>query len=227
MPKPLLRIGKKPIAERIIEKLLPVKQIDTIYIVTNARFADQFSDWAKTYKCGCRIEIINDGTLSNEDRLGAVGDINYVINTAKINDDLLIVAGDNLIDFEVNNFVKFSDKNGSCIALKDMAGTDPKLISQYSIVALDDNRRLIDFEEKPPNPKTSLISICMYLFRKNHLKLLKKYLELSKNPDAPGYYIQWLHKEIDLYGYIISGMWYDIGDIDSYTKACENLEGKC
>lgn len=227
-PKPLLAVGKKPIIEWIIDRLSAVDGIDRIFVVTNHRFASNFAEWQRKFvqKSATPVEIIDDNTGSNEDRLGAIGDMNFCIDKAGINDDLLVVAGDNLFEFDVNEFVKFAAKKPAAIALKDMKGSEPSAISRYSIVELDPKSRITDFQEKPQNPKTSLISIGIYLYRKNVLKKIKEYIAEGNTPDAPGYFVQWLHKRTEVYGYVTSGLWYDIGDIDSYTKACAIYEGK-
>jgi glucose-1-phosphate thymidylyltransferase len=168
------------------------------------------------------LKVIDDGTVSNADKLGAIGDIELVIETEKIDDDLLVVAGDNLLEFEIADFVRFFREHGTCVGLKDVG--DAELASQYGIVTCDKNGKVTDFEEKPPLPKSTLASICLYLFPKRNLKLVKDYLKAGNSPDAPGFYIQWLHKVVDVYGYVIQGPWYDIGDIDSYTKANELYE---
>lgn len=223
-PKPLLPVNGKPILERIIESLLAIADLDSIYIVSNHRFADHFRAWQKGYKCRCAIEVFDDGTVSNEDRLGAVGDIQFVLERARIKDDLLVVAGDNLLEANLSDFAAFFRKNGACVGLKDLG--ESELVSQYSVVELDKNGRIVNFEEKPPNPKTTLISTCLYLFPKKQLKLVKEYLDAGHNKDAPGYYIEWLYRQIELWGYVVPGAWFDIGDIDSYNKACELYEKK-
>lgn len=224
VPKPLLPIGKKPMVEWILDRLIPVPGVDGVALVTNARFAQAFEAWAKLYRCPVPVRIYNDGTTSNDDRLGAVGDIQFTIREGKIDDDLLVVAGDNLFEFDVAKVVKFGkEKGGPVVCLKDMkhAGS---LISQYSVVTLDQSKRIVDFEEKPKQPKTSLISICLYYFPKSTLSLVDRYLAEGNNKDQPGWYIQWLVKTVSTYGFVIDGLWFDIGDIDSYNKANEIFE---
>jgi glucose-1-phosphate thymidylyltransferase len=223
-PKPLLPIGRKPMAEWIVDRLLAVPGLDGVAVVTNSRFAEAFEDWRRGYKCPVPVTVFNDGTTSNDDRLGAVGDIQFTIREGKIDDDLLVVAGDNLFEFDVAKMVEFAKaKGGPVVCLKDMQHVGP-LISQYSVVTLDANKRITDFEEKPARPKTTLISICLYYFPKATLQLVDKYLAAGHNKDQPGWYIQWLVKQVPTYGFVIDGLWFDIGDIDSYDKANEMFE---
>lgn len=218
-PKPLLAIAGRPVIEWVIDRILPLKGVDEIIIVVNEQFYENYQRWLGEYGCSKKITLCNDHTDSNETRLGAIGDINLVIDEHKIKDDLLIIAGDNLFEFNLVEFVRFFKSHGPTIALRNMKGVDKRLISQYSVVTLDKRDQVVDFEEKPPDPKSSLIAICLYLFPKKDLVLIKKYLATGFNPDAPGYYIQWLYKKTDVCGCIMKGSWFDIGDIDSYNKA--------
>ncbi|MBI3272773.1 MAG: nucleotidyltransferase family protein [Planctomycetes bacterium] len=221
-PKPLLPVDGKPILERILDSLAPIADLDQIYIVSNHRFADHFREWRKSYKSTRPIEIVDDGTVSNDDRLGAVGDIQYVLDHARIKDDLLVLAGDNLLEAPLGDFASFFHENGACVALTDVG--DSELVSQYSVVELDRGGKIVSFEEKPPNPKSTLVSTCIYLFPRKHLKLIKEYLDRGHNRDAPGYYIEWLYRQVDLWGHILRGAWFDVGDIDSYNGACALFE---
>lgn len=221
-PKPLLPVGGKPILERTIERLLAISDLDEIFIVSNHRFAENYEDWCREYRCPKPIRVFDDGTQSNDDRLGAIGDIQFVLDRSKAKDDLLVVAGDNLIAFDLRDFWKFAKSHGAAIGLKDLGRKD--LVSQYSAVTLDATGKVVDFEEKPPLPKGTLISIGVYAFPKKQLRLIKDYLDAGHNRDAPGYYMQWLYQQVDLYGFVIQGPWYDIGDIDSYKQANDLFE---
>jgi glucose-1-phosphate thymidylyltransferase len=229
-PKPLLDVAGKPVIEWTLELLLSRKEIDRVFIVTNHRFYAKFQGWLKERmassaglfrKYGRKIVIYDDRTLSIDDRLGAIGDIDFAIKKGRIDDDLLIVAGDNLFGVDFSDFRAFARKRGSCIALKDFKGRNKKLVSQYGVVTLDKDKRIIDFEEKPARPQTTLAATCLYIFARADLKLVKTYLKKGFNPDAPGYYLQWLYKTKNIYGYVMKGPWFDIGDIDSYGRACE------
>ncbi len=225
-PKPLLPVGGRPILDRILECVHPIQAVDGIYIVSNSKFADRYRDWQARYspKRKVPIQVIDDGTTSNENRLGAIGDIQFVIDQAKIKDDLLVIAGDNLIEFDLRHFVEFALERGPAVALKDLKGSS--LLSRYSAVELDEQRRIVSFEEKPPKPKTSLISIGVYFYPKKEIKRIRQYLDEGLTPDAPGYYVQWLVKQTDVYGFVMEGPWYDIGDIDSYNAANALYERK-
>lgn len=218
-PKPLLPVGRKPMVEWILDRLIPVPGLDRVLVVTNARFTPHFEEWARAWRGEVPVSVLNDGTTTNENRLGAVGDMQFSIRQGKIDDDLLVVAGDNLFEFDVREAVKLGkEKGGPVVCLKDLKDAGP-LISQYSVVTLDGNRRITDFEEKPARPKSSLISICLYYFPRRTLPLIDRYLAEGNNKDQPGWYIQWLVRQVPTFGYVLDGMWFDIGDLDSYNKA--------
>lgn len=216
-PKPLLLINKKTILERILDKIRKIKEIEKIYIVTNNKFYKHFSKWLKNYPQNENIFIFNDGTTEDGNKLGAVGDINFAIENAGINEDVLITGGDNLFEFDLVEIYKNFKKNGNTVALKDLCSLN--LVSKYSTIELDRCNKIINFIEKPKEPKSTLIATCIYLYKKETLKLIKEYLAGKKNPDAPGYFVQWLHKRTPVHGFVEEGAWFDIGDINSYKEA--------
>jgi len=223
-PKPLLPVGGVAILERICREVFKVPGVERLYVVTNHRFAGHYYSWLRDFQDGAKppvpIEIFDDLTTSADDRLGAIGDIDFVIKHAKVDDDLLVIAGDNLIEFPLKDFTAFAKrKKGSAVCVKDLGSR--KLASLYGVVGVDGKGRVNDFEEKPPTPRSTLISIGVYFFARKHLPLFRQYLEEGNSKDAPGYFVQWLHPRAELYAHPVKGAWYDIGDIDSYTKANE------
>ncbi|MBI2252872.1 MAG: nucleotidyltransferase family protein [Armatimonadetes bacterium] len=216
-PKPLLQISSKPILERLIEKILKINFVKDIFLVTNQKFFSHYINWQKKSSLAKNLKIINDGTTSAENRLGAIGDIKYVIDLAKINEETLIIAGDNLFEFNLKKIYQFYKDYGPTIVLKNLKSLN--LVSKYSNVEINSSGKIINFIEKPKNPKTTLIALGIYFFNSNVLKFLSRYLKERNNPDAPGYFIEWLHKKTPVCGYIAKGKWYDIGDFDSYQKA--------
>lgn len=210
-PKPLLRVGSKTITDRLLEKIETIDAVDGVYIVTNQKFASHFEEWAKNSPYKKPIKVINDHTLTNETRLGAIGDIELVIKEVQAKDDFLIVGGDNLFEFDLENFVKFGQsKNGTAVCLRDVG--DLEEAKKYGVVSLDSDNRVTEFVEKPKAPKSTLAAMCLYYFPEDKLRLLKDYLATGKNKDAPGHYISWLAENDVVYGYTFRGEWFDIGD---------------
>lgn len=217
MPKPLLNVAGKPIIEHIIRKLKGIDLIKKIYIVTNAKFEQHFLKWLKDYDTEKPIEIINDETTSNADRLGALGDINYVINACNIDDEILIIAGDNLFELNLNDVVNFFKKRKSnVVVIYDVK--DLELAKLYGVVEINNNV-VINFEEKPIVPKSTLTSTGIYLFPKKIISLIRKYIAQGNDTDKTGTFIQWLYKRETVHAYVTNKKWYDIGTIEQLEMA--------
>jgi|TARA_Y100000310_G_C20613246_1_gene779160 glucose-1-phosphate thymidylyltransferase len=216
-PKPLLKVGDKPILNHIIDKIEDLDIINKIYIVTNDKFEKNFLEWLENFDAKKPVEIVSDGTKSNEDRLGAIGDVQHTIKTKNIDDDLIIIAGDNLFELSLNEVISIFNKRGhDAIVLYDVK--DPELAKNYGVVEVEENI-VTNFEEKPLNPRSTLISTGIYLFPRKTLQLIGKYIEQGNNPDKTGSFIEWLHKREKIYAYITEGKWYDIGSLEQLEEA--------
>lgn len=225
IPKPLLPIMGKPMIEYILDNIASVDEVDEVLVVTNEKFYPHFKIWKDRAEAANvydkKITIINDHTTKDGTKIGAVGDINFVLKEANVDDDLLIIAGDNLFDFDLKKFVLyFREKNKPIVALYDVK--ELEIAKRMGVVELDDSEKIIDFEEKPENPKTTLIAICCYVFPKGKLARVQEYLDKGNNPDAPGFYVEWLCKNDDVNGWVLTGNWFDVGNLDQYEKA--NIE---
>lgn len=218
-PKPLLPIAGKPLIEHILSKIEELENIDEIFIITNDKFFDNFRNWKRNYSSTKPVKIINDKTKSEEDRLGAIGDIDFVIKQEKIDDNLLIIAGDNLFDFNLKYLLEFfKEKNSSVVALYDIKDKN-KAAGKYGIIELDKNNKIIDLEEKPEFPKTSLVSTGCYIFSKTDIEELEKCIEHHEKPDNLGDFIKWLSKIKNIYGFIFEESWFDIGNHEQLKEA--------
>jgi glucose-1-phosphate thymidylyltransferase len=224
-PKPLLPVGGVPILERICGQLGEAGAFDAIHVVTNHRFAGHYEEWLRDYRGRtqppCDVRIHDDRTTTPENRLGAIGDIQFVLDTAPITGDLLVIAGDNLIGGSLEPFLSSASSRGASVGLKDLRSK--KLVSLYGVVETGADGRILGFEEKPAQPKSTLIAIGLYYFPRSTLPLIRKYLDLGNSKDAPGYYLQWLHRQTPVYGHVVEGDWYDIGDLESYRSADETV----
>lgn len=224
-PKPLLDVAGRPIMEHIIKKLERIGGINSIHIVTNDKFEKHFKEWLKTFDAQQPIEIINDGTKSNEGRLGALGDVHHTINFKDINDDIIVVAGDNLFELNLDDVANFFKKRKSNIlVLHDVK--DLELAKQYGIVEIDRDHLVVNFEEKPIAPKSTLASTGIYIFPKKTIGLIRKYIAQGNNPDKTGSFIEWLHKREKVHSFVTDKKWYDIGSIEQLEKANKEYNKK-
>jgi len=225
MPKPLLDVAGKPIIDYIIDKIKAVKAIDEVVIVSNNKFSAQFKAWLDNKpKETLKYKLVNDGSNTVEDRLGAVGDIDLSIKECAVKDDLLIVAGDNLFDFNLNDFIAFSRKNSPyhaiCLYHDENQLTD---LSRFGIVQVDSNSMVTDFEEKPKAPKSRFIATCVYFIPKQKVHLIDAYMKQGNHRDTPGSYIKWLTKQDRVYGNVCNGTWFDLGDVDALKEASRQM----
>ncbi|NOY61423.1 MAG: nucleotidyltransferase family protein [Calditrichaeota bacterium] len=223
-PKPLLKIGDKTIVDYLLARFVEMDVIDDVFIVTNEKFYPNFREWAeRTGKSGrypnLNVHIVNDCTSSNETRLGAIADIQFVLDHHHFHDDLLIAAGDNIFQFDFVNFLKFFREKESDIILAHPIDSEERLRSA-GVVEVDDDGRVIGFEEKPENPRSPLIAPALYIFKREHLHLFRGYLNLENPSDAPGSFIAWLHKIIPVYAFVMPEHYYDIGTYEMYNQVC-------
>jgi len=226
-PKPLLKVGNKTIIDYLIDDLVLNCNIIDFVIVSNHKFIKHFNSWKidKLKSCNCNIELVDDGTTSNETRLGAIKDIKYAIDKLNIDDDLLIMAGDNLLDFSLNGFVNYYYSiHNSCV----MYQIENELMKKQktAIIEIDSNNKITSYEEKPLSPKSNLAVPPFYIYRKQDIKYIDEALNSGCNFDAPGSYAAWLSNKVDMYAYPMPGKRYDIGDTESYNQAnkCYNCE---
>jgi glucose-1-phosphate thymidylyltransferase len=222
-PKPLLKVGKKPIINYIVEKMEDLDDIDEIIVVTNSKFIPIFKKWKKCLRTKKRISLVDDLTKTLDDRRGAIGDINFAINKKRLKADLIVMGGDNIFEGNLNKFLSFvKSKPYPAIGVYNI-----KKLSEaknYGVIKLDKKNRIIDFEEKPKKPKSSLIAMCLYYFPANKIKLIKEYFNRKANKhDATGFYIDWLSKKLPVYGFVFNGLWYDIGNHKFYRLAQQNF----
>jgi glucose-1-phosphate thymidylyltransferase len=217
--KELLPVGGKPILTSIADSIETVEDVDEVHVVTNARKAPAFVEWAR----GRNVTIHDDGTSTNEDRLGAIGDMQFVIDRAGIDDDLLVIAGDNLFEFDLSEFVRFWRSKGaaSALAVRDVGARE--LAQRYGIVDLAADGRLLDFVEKPEDPPSTLAATATYLYDRSHVPLVRTYLDEGNPPDQPGRLVAWLHKREPVYGWTFAAGWYDIGDHEQLLEADNRL----
>jgi len=219
--KPLLVVGGKPIIEWVVDNLAGVPDLGTIYVVTNDKFAADFQAWSERYRSQhpeFKFQIINDGSTSDEDKWGAIGDINLVVSRENLTQSsLLIVAGDNLLTESLANFVECARGTDATVAVYDVG--DAEAIKQYGNISVDGDGIIIRFEEKPEKPQGTLAAVAVYYYSPAALSLLTTYLAAGNNPDQPGRFVQWLYTRKPVKTFQIKGKWLDIGSKETLENA--------
>jgi len=223
--KPLVIIAGKPMIEYTIENLERA-DVEQIYIVTNNKYYDDFEDWRKNYKLKGKLKVINDGTKSNEERLGTVGDLKLVLEQEKIDDEVLVLSGDNLFTFEMKNFVDFyNEKQASVTAV--YREKDKERLRKSGNAGFDENKRINFFEEKPKNPKSEWICPALYIFNPETLKLIKETDFQGENKDLIGNILVLFHSKLPFYAFTSEQrLRFDIGSIDDFENANEYMRKK-
>jgi glucose-1-phosphate thymidylyltransferase len=221
--KPLLEVAGKPMIEWVVDNLSPVEGIGTIYVVTNSKFARDFQEWAdqiRQRQPKLTLKIVDDGSTSDADKLGAIGDINLVLVREDLaTDDLIVVAGDNLFSDPLTDFVAQAQGSDATLATYDVG--DLEAIKKYSAITVDGEGVLTSFEEKPKEPKSTLTGIALYYFSRETIPLFLTYLAAGNNPDQPGRFIQWLYPRKRVKTSQIRGLWLDIGSKETLQEANE------
>jgi glucose-1-phosphate thymidylyltransferase len=219
--KPLLEVGGKSIIEWLFDNLVSIPDLGTVYIVTNDKFARDFQNWANTYggrHRGLQIRIINDGSKSDDDKLGAIGDINLVLTREDLaNHDLLVIAGDNLFKQPLTEFVSASKNAPATVAVYDVGNLEA--MKRYGAVTIDNKGVITNFEEKPKEPKSTLAAVALYYYSREVLPLFTTYLAAGNNPDQPGLFLQWLYPRKPVNTFEIKGQWLDIGSRETLENA--------
>jgi glucose-1-phosphate thymidylyltransferase len=221
--KPLLEVAGKPMMEWVVDALAPVPDIDCLYVVTNHKFARDFQAWAEDYQRrapGLSFRVIDDGSTSPDNMLGAIGDIALAIREAALkDDDLLVVAGDNLFSAPLDEFVQYARRFPAAVGTYDVGTLEQA--RKYNTIRTDGEGCLQYFEEKPLEPNGTISAIALYYFSRPVVAQFSTYLAEGNNPDQPGRFIQWLHQRLPVFTYPIRGTWFDVGSKESLERADE------
>ena len=222
-PKPLLEVAGKPILDWLIDDMASTGMVEEYIVISNHKFAHIFEEWAAK-KSDVTIRVIDDGTTSNETRLGAVKDIQFAIEQLQLDDDLLVMAGDNLLDFSLGEFIRYGkEKNATCV-MRYYEASEARL-HKTGVIEIDANDGILSFEEKPAQPKSHWCVPAFYYYTREDSRLIKKGIESGCGTDAPGSFIAWLSGQTQVYAWEMPGRRYDIGNLESYEEVKQNYQG--
>ena len=221
-PKPLLKVGEKTILDWLVDDIDAIGLVDEYVVISNHKFAPHFDAWARTKMQ--KVTVVDDGTSSNETRLGAVKDIQFAIDQLGLDDDMLVIAGDNVLDFSLTKFIAYArEKKTSCV-MRYYEASEAKL-RKTGVASVDENDLILSLEEKPENPKSHWCTPPFYFYTKNDARLVKKGIEQGCGTDAPGSYIAWLCTQVPVHSMEMPGSRYDIGNLESYEQVQKTYKG--
>lgn len=223
-PKPLLDVNGKTILDWLVDDIDTLGKVDEYVVISNHKFAHHFDAWAKTKSQ--RITVVDDGTSTNETRLGAVCDVQFAIDTLGLDDDMLVIAGDNVLDFSLTRFIEYAEDKGASAVMRYYEPEEKKLLKS-GVVTVDENDLVTEMTEKSPTPATHWCCPPFYFYTREDAKLVKEGIAGGCGTDAPGSYIAWLCKRSRVYAMEMPGKRYDIGNLESYEQVKGEYKGIC
>jgi glucose-1-phosphate thymidylyltransferase len=214
-PKALLPLGGRPMINYIVDHINTLPDVNEIIVVSNHKFFNQFEKWEVDSMIP--VSLLNDGSTFVDDRLGAIGDIHFTLREKEINEEIVVIAGDNYITYPLREQYDFYKNIGhDTVCAKKI--TDKEQLKSFAVAVLDDRGKILSLVEKPADPPSDTAVFATYFYKTETLPLFDQYLKEGNNPDAPGYFVQWLYKVKDVYAYIMNGDCFDIGTIAAYEE---------
>jgi len=221
-PKPLLTVGEKTILDWLVDDIDTLGLVDEYVVISNHKYAHHFENWAS--EKSQKITVVDDGTSSNETRLGAVKDIQFAIDALKIDDEMLVIAGDNVLDFSLTKFIRYAKEKGTSCIMRYYEGAKARL-QKCGVVEIDDEDLILSMEEKPAEPRSNWCCPPFYFYTKADAKLVEEGIASGCGTDAPGSYVAWLCTKTPVHAMEMPGSRYDIGNLQSYEQVQRDYKG--
>lgn len=221
-PKPLLKVGEKTILDWLLEDIQTAGVVDEYVVISNHKYAHHFENWAKEKPF--KITVVDDQTQSNETRLGAVRDIQYAIDALNLDDDMLVIAGDNVLDFSLTRFISYARERETPCIMRYYEPDEARL-HKCGVVQIDENQKILSMEEKPAQPKSHWCCPPFYYYTREAARLVKEGINAGCGIDAPGSFIAWLSTQLPVYAMEMPGKRYDIGNLQSYEQVQKEYKG--
>lgn len=224
-PKALLTLDGRTLLDYILDQINTLPEVNEIIVISNHKFYPHFQEWVSSVKSECPIFLLDDGSTTEKNRLGAIGDIDFALKIRKVEEDIIVIAGDNFIDYPLlEQYQFFKEKQADVVCAQQMS--DKKALTQLAVATVDSDNKILTLVEKPSEPPSDLAVFATYFYKKETLPMFSEYLQEGQIPDAPGYFLQWLHKKKDVYVYVMNGQCHDIGTVDAYRAMQANLEAR-
>lgn len=221
-PKPLLTVGEKTILDWLVDDIDTAGVVDEYIVISNHKFAPHFVQWAATKPQ--KITVVDDGTSSNETRLGAVKDVQFAIEQLGLDDDMVVIAGDNVLDFSLTRFIAYAQRKGTSCVMRYYEPVEAKL-HKCGVAVVDDNDLILDLEEKPADPKSHWATPPFYYYTREDARRVAVGIAQGCGTDAPGSYIAWLCTQVPVHSMEMPGSRYDIGNLESYAQVQATYQG--
>lgn len=222
-PKPLLKVGDKTILDWLVDDIRSSGLVDGFVVISNHKFASHFESWAATVK-GTSVTVVDDGTSTNETRLGAVKDIQFAIDSLGLDDDMLVIAGDNVLDFSLVRFIEYARTKGTSCIMRYFEASEARL-HKCGVVEVDQDDLVVSMEEKPSEPKSNWCCPPFYYYTREDARKVAQGIASGCGTDAPGSYIAWLCGQVKVHSMEMPGSRYDIGNLESYHSVCQEYTG--
>ena len=223
-PKSLLKVQDKTILDHLVDDIDSLKEVDEYVVISNHKFYNHFIEWAQSKSQ--KITVIDDGTVSNETRLGAVKDIQFAIERLNIDDDVLVIAGDNVLDFSLTKFITYAKNKGTSCIMRYYEG-DIARLKKSGVASIDNGDKVVDMVEKPLEPKSNWCCPPFYFYKRDDAKKIPNAIADGCGIDAPGSFVAWLCKNAVVHAMEMPGKRYDIGNLESYEKVQKEYKGIC